>query len=159
MRRKLLVSALCLTLVTTSSSVVFASDAIDGQQIIAEHQAGVKAKNIINERQNSTFSKFVNVMTFLTGIMPGVNLVVGYSASAFGGVQSGISSDLEYQEDLYEKIYEVFTSTTSKYKKATRARIVYPLKGVWKGNSRGYVYTLQREYVVFYSATGAKLDI
>lgn len=41
MKRKILASVLSLTLVTTSSSVVFAADEIDGQQIIAEHQAAI----------------------------------------------------------------------------------------------------------------------
>jgi len=119
----------------------------------------VQARNKINQRQNNTLSRFCSVMTSLIGFMPYVNTAVGYTMSSIGAVQGGVNSNLEHQEDIYEKIIEVYQSDNRNYKKASRAIITYPLKGTWKGNSRGYVYTQQREYVIFYSAAGAKLNI
>lgn len=95
----------------------------------------IKARNDINNRQNSSLKKVISLINSVFGLF---NIRTGIMSMIISGVVGSNASFLEKCEDTYTGIQEGFT--LNKY---DSAEIYFTYRGTYQGQNKGYVYKIQ----------------
>lgn len=95
----------------------------------------IKARNDINNRQNSSLKKVISLINSVFGLF---NIGTGIMSMIISGVMGSNASFLEKCEDTYSGIQEGFTLKTY-----NSAEIYFTYRGTYQGQNKGYVYKIQ----------------
>ena len=95
----------------------------------------VKARNDINNRQNSTLSTVISLINSVFGLF---SVETGIMSMVISGVIGGNARFLEKCEDVYTTIEEGFLQ-----KNYSDAEVYYKYRGTYQGKNKGYVYEIE----------------